>query len=62
MPRDDLIKTSYGTACPRCLLWPDLCTCDPSHAVRQIFFHEPSEERQGLDAWERATGLKSGYR
>ena len=23
-----LIETSHGTVCSKCLLWPDLCTCD----------------------------------
>ena len=23
-----LIGTSHGTVCSKCLLWPDLCTCD----------------------------------
>ena len=24
----NLIETSHGTVCARCLLWPDLCNCD----------------------------------
>lgn len=24
----NLIQTSHGTVCARCLLWPDLCSCD----------------------------------
>lgn len=24
----NLIECSHGTVCARCLLWPDLCTCE----------------------------------
>ena len=36
MERSDLIETSHGTVCPRCLLWLDLCTCNPDHPMRKI--------------------------
>ncbi len=26
----EMIETSHGSVCNRCLLWPDLCTCGPS--------------------------------
>lgn len=34
--RDDLIEMSHGTVCPRCLLWPDTCTCNPNHPLNVI--------------------------
>lgn len=43
--RNDLIETSHGTVCPRCLLWPDTCTCRHDHPARLIlaaaFHYEP---------------------
>jgi hypothetical protein len=28
------IQTTHGTVCRHCLLWPDMCTCSNTSAVR----------------------------
>lgn len=33
----DTTETCEGTVCRRCRLWPDMCTCNPSHALWRVF-------------------------
>lgn len=56
--RCDTIETCDGIVCRHCHLWPDMCTCNPAHALRQIF--QGMTERISGQGWIPQTPEREG--